>query len=121
MNGLCGGGVLRLHPQLPSTKDVLPSQLHVEHTIEVAPLPHRRHWKLDAGQPRLPVTRRLAEPVQRDRLVGQAQVVPADQPLILRQPPALHLHRPNVCCKEKEIIKSLVKYIEDQFLALLVR
>lgn len=99
---------MRLQPQLAGAQDVLPSQLHVKHTIEVAALAHRRHGKLDTGHSRLPVARRLAIPIQRDRLVGQAQVVPADQSLVLSQSPSLHLHRPNMCCKERERERTLV-------------
>lgn len=94
MNSLRCARVLRLQPQLAGAQHVLPPQLHVEHTVEVATLAHRRHGKLDAGHARLPVTGRLAESIQRDRLVGQAQVVPPDQPLVLGQAPSLHLDRP---------------------------
>lgn len=78
MNCLRCGCVLRLQPQLSGTQNVLTSQLHVEHTVEVASLTHRRHRKLDASDSGLPVTCRLAKPIQRYRLISQAQVVPAN-------------------------------------------
>lgn len=84
MNCLRCGSVLRLQPQLSGAEDILSSQLHVEHTIEVASLPHRRHRKLHAGLSSLAVaSRRLTISIQSDGLVGQTQVIPAGQSLSL--------------------------------------
>lgn len=100
--------ILGLYPQLSGTQHVLAAQLHVKYTIQVTSFAHCGHGKFHWIHPGLAVTRRRPISIQRYGLVGQAQVIPANQSLVLRQAPSLHLHRPNVCCNKRKKRKKQI-------------